>query len=280
MATEGEDVPEKDLSFKRCENTNPKYLTLEEIQHYNEKGYISGCTGYEGDDVIRIRKYFDNLLDEFQNTYGQDAYAINGYHSICEGLYDIVMNDRILDLVEDLIGPDIIAWGTHFFCKLPGDPKNVPFHQDASYWPLTPSRTVTCWLAIDDADIENAAMMFLPATHDKGHLEWRNSKRDSYLHQEIVDINQYGEIFHNVLKAGKFSLHADMLAHGSEPNESDRRRCGLTIRYCTPDVTQTVERWGHAAVLCRGEDPDNNWTHNERPVGEDLSVKLTPIGGN
>jgi len=53
-------------------------------------------------------------------------------------------------------GPDVIAWGSHFFCKQPHDPRKVAWHQDASYWPLTPARTVTVWLAIDDADIANA----------------------------------------------------------------------------------------------------------------------------
>ena len=52
----------------------------------------------------------------------------------------------------------MIAWGSHFFCKMPGDGKRVSWHQDASYWPLTPSKAVTVWLAIDDADAENACM--------------------------------------------------------------------------------------------------------------------------
>ena len=52
------------------------------------------------------------------------------------------MNNGSVD-VEDIVGPNIIAWGTHFFCKMPNDPKVVPWHQDASYWPLTPSKTVT-----------------------------------------------------------------------------------------------------------------------------------------
>src|SRR6185369_15209394 len=106
------------------------------------------------------RLYFDRLLEGvLAKNDGRDAYSINGYHRQCAGLWDIVMNPRILDYVEDLLGPNIVAWGTHYFCKMPHDPRPVPWHQDASYWPLTPSKTVTVWLAIDDSDVENSAMM-------------------------------------------------------------------------------------------------------------------------
>jgi len=85
---------------------------------------------------------------------------------------------------------------------------------------------------------------------------------------------------HDELKAGEFSLHADMLAHGSNPNTSDRRRCGLTIRYCTPDVRTLNPRWTKGAILCRGSDDSGHWTHNPRPPGEDVNAIVNMIGGN
>ena len=50
------------------------------------------------------------------------------------------------------------------------------------------------------------------------------------------DVEHYGEIVDVELKAGEVSIHSDLLLHSSHYNESDRRRCGLTLRYCTPDV--------------------------------------------
>jgi ectoine hydroxylase-related dioxygenase (phytanoyl-CoA dioxygenase family) len=58
---------------------------------------------------------------------------------------------------------------------MPGDGKAVAWHQDASYWPLSPSRAVTVWLAIDDATVDNAAMRFLAGSHHHGHLTFRPS---------------------------------------------------------------------------------------------------------
>jgi len=154
----------------------------------------------------------------------------------------------------------------------------------ASYWSLSPARTVTVWLAIDDADEKNAAMRFIPRTHTLGSLEWQTSDRPVALHQEIVGAEALGETVSNNLKAGQVSLHADMLAHGSEPNTSDRRRCGLTLRYCPPEVKITDPVWerGVEAIVCRGSDPTGLWKHHERPVGDDVSPENGPrnFGGN
>ncbi|HVF10618.1 MAG TPA: phytanoyl-CoA dioxygenase family protein [Abditibacteriaceae bacterium] len=276
-------MEERDLSFNPVSNKNPKHLTTEQIAFYNERGYIFPVAIYDEAESTANREYFDMLLREM-NAFrdGRDAYAINGYHIRCRGLWDIVTEPRILDYVEDIVGPNIIAWGTHFFCKLPHDPKIVPWHQDASYWPLSPARTMTVWLAIDDADMENAAMQFIPGTHRLGPLDWKNTDKPAVLHQEIVNIGQYGQPVADELKAGEISLHADMLAHGSTPNYSNRRRCGLTIRYCPPEVRPLNPSWAQQAMLCRGEDTHGHWTHNPRPEGEDLSPAGRPksIGGN
>lgn len=272
---------ERDLSFQPVVNLAPRVLTPEQVAFYNTHGYVAPFRAYTPAEAERNRAYFDDLLAKVQSARKDlDAYSINGYHVCCAGLHDIVTHPAILDHVQDIIGPDIICWGSHFFCKVAHDPRKVAWHQDASYWPLTPARTVTVWLAIDDADRENAAMMFLPGTHTRGHLKWRQVSGPAVLNQEIEDIAQFGEPIFDELKAGEFSLHADMLAHGSEPNCSDRRRCGLTIRYCPPSVRALNPRWTRGGVFCRGSDPAGHWANNPRPAGEDVNVIIQAIGAN
>ena len=274
---------ERDLSFKPVTTETPKRLTREQIATYNREGYVKPFTAFSPDEMADVSGYFDSLLDKlkaFQD--GRDAYAINCYQARCAGLYDLCTHPRILDAVEDIVGPDIICWASHYFCKLPHDPKAVPWHQDASYWDLTPARTVTVWLAIDDADEENSAMKFIPRTHNLGHLKWRKAKVPCVLDQEVVDVEQLGEPVYDTLKAGEFSLHADMLVHGSDPNASARRRCGLTLRYCPPTVRRASERWKTEEIICRGHDPAGYWQHHPRPDGDDLALERRPmsVGGN
>lgn len=266
------DHVERDLSFHDVVNPAPRRLTPAQIADYNTLGFIKPLRIYDEADAAANRAYFDRMIAEIKAMNdGRDQYSINGYHARCRGLYDILVNPVILDYVEDLIGPNIIAWGSHFFCKLPHDPKKVPWHQDASYWPFDKSRTVTVWLAIDDADPENAAMQFIPGTHRLGHLRWRSSKDPAVLNQEIVDVAQFGEPVFDSLRAGEMSLHADMLAHGSEPNASPRRRCGLTIRYCPPEV-RNLAGWNRSSIICRGSDPSGHWVNLPRPPGEDFTL--------
>lgn len=274
----------RDLSYVPVDTPRPKRLTPEQIAFYNAHGYIAPLDAFGPAEADANRRYFDGLLEQMRALQdGRDGnYAINGYHICCEGLWDLATHPTLLDAVEDLIGPDIVAWGSHFFCKQPGDPKHVPWHQDASYWPFTPARTVTVWLAIDDTDEENAAMQFLPGTHTQGHLEWRHTDKPAVLGQEIVGIGRFGKPVHDTLRAGQFSLHADMLAHGSGPNPSSRRRCGLTIRYCPPSVRAIDPSWASIAIVCRGTDPTGQWANHPRPVGDSLDVDKKPksIGAN
>lgn len=284
MAWSGTDDKRRDLSFVPSCPDRARHLTRQQVEHYNAQGYVAPLAVFDNVAAGTHRAYFDSLLERMATLQdGRDGnYAINGYHVCCEGLWDLVTHPRILDIVEDIVGPDIVAWGSHFFCKQPGDPKHVPWHQDASYWPLTPARTVTVWLAIDDTDAENAAMQFVPGTHSGGHVAWKHTDKPAVLGQEIPDIGRFGKPVWNPLRAGEMSLHADMLAHGSGPNVSDRRRCGFTIRYCPPEVTSLDLGWMRQAIVCRGSDPTGKWTHNPRPVGDRIEIDKKPrsIGSN
>ena len=129
----------------------------------------------------------------------------------------------------------------------------VAWHQDAYYWPFTPARTVTVWLAIDDADRHNACMQFVKGSHLLGKIPHRLSREEEKNALRVtVEGNQIdGEIADAALSAGQISLHADTLLHGSGPNQSDRRRCALTLRYTTPDVRAGMD-WHEKGVVVSG----------------------------
>ncbi len=273
--------PHQDLSFRPIMNPEPKTLSRDQIAHYNRDGYVTGLDAFDAEGAAENRAYFDSLLAQAGSDGG---YAVNCFQARLKGVWDLCTNPILLDHVEDIVGANIICWASHFFAKLPGDRRTVPWHQDASFWHLSPARTVTVWLAIDDTDEENAAMRFIPRTHDKGELEWRAAGDGNVLDKELIDADQMGTPISNTLKAGQFSLHADMLAHGSLPNTSQRRRCGLTIRYCPPDVAITDADWekGIEAIICRGEDTTGRWRHHARPTSDMFDPKKGPrnIGGN
>ena len=256
----------RDLRFFPVSNPSPKKLTGEQIQSYNAQGYLTGFRVFGEAQAQAARESSDRLLDRFIRE-GKGSYAIDRYQDRFRTIWDLATAPTILDYVEDLIGPNIVCWATHYFCKMPGDPKGVAWHQDCSYWPLTPSKTVTVWLAIDDVDRENGCMQVIPRSHLHGHLAFRQSEaaEKNVLSQTIEGAERFGMPQDIELRAGEISMHSDLLIHGSLPNLSSRRRCGLTLRYCPPDVRAYWE-WNQTSILCRGTDVSGHWANVPRPV--------------
>ena len=109
-------------------------------------------------------------------------------------------------------------------------------------------------------------MKFVQGSHHHGHLTWRASEEAEHnvLNQTVEDAEQYGQVVYNELKAGRISLHSDLLLHGSQANRSDRRRCGLTLRYCHTDVRAELG-WNGKGVVIRGDDDGGYWGNPSRP---------------
>ena len=189
-----------------------------------------------------------------------------------------VVDTRIIEWDERLLAPfDAAAyvvlpgesrrylWGTQFFAKDPGDGKLTPWHQDAFYWPLHPHRSVTAWLAFAGSDRANGAMQVIPGSHTVGHLQhgaFNHRKAVLPLQLEAGQVDPREAVFLE-LAAGEMSLHDDRIVHGSQPNRSNRLRCGLTIRYSAGEVKCDTREWPmFQAFWVRGTD---RWRHN--PVG-------------
>ena len=257
---------ERDLRFHPSLVTNPQALSREQVEAFNRDGFQFPVRIFSAGEAAEIRAYFDALLERVLAA-GGDSYSINTAHLAYGRVYDLLAHPRIVAYVRDLLGENVVGWGSHFFCKMPHDGKTVHWHQDASYWPLTPSKAVTVWLAIDDADPENACMRFIPGSQRYGHLTYRlteDGDPDAVLNQMVENAEEFGDPVDVQLRAGEISLHSDLLLHGSDPNESDRRRCGLTLRYCTPDVRAGMD-WNLKGVLVSGEDPSGHWANPPRP---------------
>ena len=224
---------DRDIRFFPSQVDQPQCLSVGDIEAWNRDGYLGPLDVFDTETIDDIRNYFDQLLAETMSA-GGDSYSISSAHLKHRRVWDLLTHSTIVGYVRDLLGEDVIGWGSHFFCKLPGDGKRVDWHQDCSYWPLTPTKAVTVWLAIDDADQANGCMEVYRGSHTHGLIDFETSDEDSdnVLDQSVQNPQQYGSLLCTPLKAGQISIHSDLLVHGSAPNDSDRRRCGLTLRYC------------------------------------------------
>lgn len=259
---------ERDLSFHPSKTKEPVALSQSQIEAYNTNGYLKGIAIFDEATMAAHRQKFDDILVAVLAA-GQDSYSIISAHLKYQMVYDLLTHPKIVNCVKDILGENVVGWGAHYFCKMPGDGKVVAWHQDASYWPLTPSKTCTAWLAIDDADVDNGCMRFISGSHHVGHLTYRMSEvnENNVLNQAVDEAEKFGTPVDVVLKAGEISLHSDLLLHGSNANTSKRRRCGLTLRYCATDVRSDASLgWHHEGVIVSGTDPEGHWGNPPRPA--------------
>jgi non-haem Fe2+, alpha-ketoglutarate-dependent halogenase len=248
-------------------------LTKQQIQAYKTDGFLNGIPVSAATENAHHRKLFDGL--EAEEGREKCQIGLLDRHFDKEFVWELSTHPVILDCIEDLIGPNILLLATHFFCKYGSEVKRaedeetfgerfVAWHQDVTYWGLEPPEAVTAWYAIDDSDVENGCMRVIPGTHH-GIREHGKSDQEGNLlsiNQEVpVSEAEERSAADLILKAGEMSIHHGQIIHGSLPNRSTRRRCGLTIRYVPPWVKQVENnslrrRW--SAILVRGEDREKN----------------------
>lgn len=205
-------------------------LTREQIQRYHADGYVIPDFRLPQETIEAIKVDHDRLVQahpEFNDYCGallMHDMAFLNYARIPE----------VLDMVEQIIGPNIALWNSSLFAKPARVGTRTPWHQDGEYWPIRPLATCSVWIALDDATTQNGCLRFMPASHKRRALASHhfNGAKDISLPLELdaehIDEDRAVDI---VLEAGQISLHDVYLMHASEANSSDKPRRGMTLRY-------------------------------------------------
>lgn len=242
--------------------TSTLRLNAEAVTFYQTNGYYL----YRQPVFIpeKFAKLYNIFEDHLHSAEGIRSDELDTPHFRDPRLFEFLMADEVLDMVEPVIGPNIALWSSHFISKEPLTGRATPWHEDSAYWKGRFDRLdqiVTVWLAIDPADEENGCMRVIPGTHKNGFSEYEstdttNNTFSSQIRADLVDESQsvYFE-----LQANQCSLHDSRIIHGAKANTSPRRRCGYTMRYFSQSMKFIPERnVGHKIWHCRGENVANN----------------------
>lgn len=248
----------------------PKLLSQAAVEQYRRDGFYFPVRVMSAEDARAYRR----RLEAYEAATGGPIQSNMRHkvHLLFTWANELARHPRILDAVEDIIGPNILCWTTNFFIKEAHDPGFVSWHQDSTYWGLEPPDVITAWLALSDAPIESGAMKFIPGSHEWDQVEHVDTFHEHNLlsrGQEIaVEVDESKAVFVPI-RAGEISLHHVRLAHGSEPNRTGDRRIGLAIRYIPTHVRQVKVR--DSAMLVRGVDSFGNFDPEPEPA-HDLDV--------
>jgi len=229
-----------------------KFLSSSQVKQYHEEGYLSPIDLMSESDAASILAQLEDA--ERDHPLHINAENRNNAHLVFKFLDELAFNATILDMVEDLVGPDFSLWGSVLFIKEPTSDHFVSWHQDATYMGMTSNNFVTPWIALSPSNIETGCMSMIPGSHLNAIRQHDDTYgKDNILTrgQVVKDVDE-SQAVDLILKPGQVSLHHGEIVHGSQPNRSQQRRVGFALQsYMTNSIQQTIgdNMWLHA----RGE---------------------------
>ncbi len=247
----------------------PKLLSQGAIDRYHADGIHFPVPVFTKEQAAQfVRKFEDAQVRDRQYVKRKDN-QMHSSHMLVTWISDLIRNPKLLDAVEDVLGPDILCWNTQFFAKNPHDPRFVSWHQDSTYYGLSSTEVVTAWVALTPSLVENGCMRVVPGSHKTQvpHNDTFNEENFLTRGQELaVKVND-SDIVNVLLEPGEMSLHNVRTFHGSEPNTADYPRIGFAIRYIPTHVYQTTGL-RDSATLVRGVDTFGNFNLEPAPESD------------
>lgn len=243
------------------------HLSPEQVGQYHQDGYLAPLGVFDAQEVVQ----FNAQLTEFRERIGGKlAGRFNQKtHLISTWLNRLIRDPRILDPVEDILGPNILCWSSQFFAKDAHDKAYVGWHQDGNYWGLSSDEVITAWVALTPSNRLSGCMMVVPGTQKliAEHVDTFSEDNMLSRGQEITVQVQREQMVPVELHPGQMSLHHVMIYHGSDPNQSDLPRIGFAIRYIPTHVKQVGDIRG-SALLVRGQDTYQHFEAEQEPKAD------------
>ena len=249
-------------------------LTSEIAQTYERDGYFFPVEILSEAEAAELRADFEAGEAELADRPGELALLRSSPAHLLPSFAALVRHPLLIDAVGQILGPDLLVWGSGFFIKEPQTPDYVSWHQDLTYWGLDQQQEVTAWVALSPATIESGCMRFVAGSHKQPivpHFDTHAEQNLLTRGQEIeVEVDE-ADATDVVLRPGQVSLHHGHLFHASNPNGSDDRRIGVALRYITPSMSQ---RSGIKPLVAHvsGTDEYGHFTHAPVPQGRLLEA--------
>lgn len=239
------------------------------ISKLKDQGYTGPIPVLTHDEAAFGRRSYFAAIGQSETSPRSTQERPGGFNIKYRWAHDIATNEKILDYVELALGRDIILWATAFWYKEPHNTKYIPWHQDASYWPMDPRINLTAWIALGPTSPENGCLRLIPGSHknwlddeyqplDKTSAFSRGLANEQVEESKAVDM---------VMQPGDVTFFSEATLHGSNANTSDIPRLGFSVRFTTPEVKFDIDGLKEQGIdylaktiLVRGQD---NFHYND-----------------
>ncbi|MEM1334498.1 MAG: phytanoyl-CoA dioxygenase family protein, partial [Actinomycetota bacterium] len=222
-------------------------------ERYRRDGFVTGVRIFDEATARRHRAEMERAEAQIGPVHWQDK-----MHLILTSMWEMVTDPRLLDAVEQFIGPNILLYNSMYVVKEPQSPAKVNWHQDLTYWGLSDDDAqVSAWLALSPATVESGCMQMIPGSHLGGRMEHTIPERpadDDVLHHgQYIEGLDTSTPVSTTLEPGEASFHHGWTVHCSRPNVSDDRRIGMNAQFLAPHCRQLAHD-DDTAILLRGVD--------------------------
>ncbi|MEM7120831.1 MAG: phytanoyl-CoA dioxygenase family protein [Pseudomonadota bacterium] len=245
-------------------------LSTEQTERFARDGFLAPVDVLNEADAASMRERLEAIEASAPADLPIADFRRTAAHVVFTPVDELVHDARIVDVMESLIGPDILLWDSDLIIKEPNTPGFISWHQDLRYMGIEPLESFTAWLALSPATGDMGCMRFLPGSHRRGLLEHVDTHADTNLltrGQTVRDGIDETQAVAGPLMAGQMSIHHGLALHASEPNRSDHRRIGLAMRFLAPSARQTKGERDYASLV-RGSDHEGNFLAMPRPQGD------------
>jgi ectoine hydroxylase-related dioxygenase (phytanoyl-CoA dioxygenase family) len=235
-------------------------LSHEQVDRYHRDGIVFPVKVFSESEVSSFR----GALESVAADCGAPRKRFENLHLFFDWAHRLVTHDALLNVIESLLGDNILVDGTLVLYKPPRDSSYVSWHQDSVYsgWSLTPS--TSAWIALTGSRQANGCVRVIPGSHKEGTLAHATvhdglNLLDRGEEVKTVDESRAVDV---VLAPGEMSLHTSTLVHGSNPNLSDEARIGFIVRF----VTSRSQDPGRPLLRVRGQADCSHLSLAEAPA--------------
>ena len=247
----------------------PKVLTRAQVEAFARNGYHFPLRALSAEEAKVYRAKLEGAEAHLGTSLMKTGYR-NKPHLVFTWADELIRHPRILDAMEDILGPNLLVWSSSLFMKDARDPSYISWHQDSTYWGLSHPDVVTAWVALSVSHMANGCMRVDPGSHLLEQLPHKDTFAPGNLltrGQEVqVEVDE-SRVVNIELEPGEFSLHHVRIVHGSEPNTADYRRLGFAVRY-VPTYLKQIAGPRDSAMLVRGVDNYHHFDYEPRPKAD------------
>lgn len=230
--------------------STPDILTAEQVADYERLGCLDSITVLSESEVESFRA----AVEETCRGLGGGVTRLDWGHLCLRWAYELASHPKVVDCIEQLIGPNVLLKSTRLFYKHSHTGSFVAWHQDGAPEQIIGDHVPTIWLGLTAATVENGCLRVVPGSHKGGVVDHirRPSEDNLTGGGTMADIEV--ETAHDVvMEPGQMSVHHPLIMHGSSPNTSDGPRIGFSATYTTPDIEASRD----PVMILRGDKRPN-----------------------